>query len=71
MICPKCKSQNIRVYDSFPSEDDYVFRRRKCKDCGEKFRTVELVMEGDSTLKYKFSDAIATRHYGNRGANKQ
>lgn len=62
MICPKCGSKNLRVTDSIPDKDDYVFRRRKCQDCGKLFRTAESVISEESPLRYLFSEADHISH---------
>lgn len=62
MNCPKCGSQNIRVTDSIPDDDKYVFRRRRCKECGELFRTAEFVLAGEDPLKYVFSEVDQKSH---------
>lgn len=43
MNCPKCGSKNVYVIDSRKDDQQRVFRRRKCTDCGEQFRTIENV----------------------------
>ena len=43
LYCPKCKSHKISSVQSFPvdKETGYRVRRKKCKDCGHNFRTVQ------------------------------
>lgn len=42
MKCPKCKHADTRVYDSRPTEDGQVIRRRReCEACGFRFTTYE------------------------------
>ena len=44
MRCPYCSSDNTRVTDSRPTEDNYAIRRRrKCDACGRRFTTYEKV----------------------------
>lgn len=46
LLCPKCQGQHLSVVDSRNRKDnEYVYRRRKCKDCGYRFPTVEIVDE--------------------------
>ena len=40
MKCPFCSSENTRVIDSRPADDNYSIRRRRlCDDCGKRFTT--------------------------------
>lgn len=44
MKCPYCSSDNTRVIDSRPADDNYSLRRRRlCDDCGKRFTTYEKV----------------------------
>lgn len=44
MKCPYCSSDNTRVIDSRPADDNYSSRRRRlCDDCGKRFTTYEKV----------------------------
>ena len=44
MKCPFCSSENTRVIDSRPADDNNSFRRRRlCDDCGKRFTTYEKV----------------------------
>lgn len=43
MNCPECESQNWIVYDSRHSQKESIWRRRKCKDCGCRFTTREII----------------------------
>ena len=44
MKCPYCSSDNTRVIDSRPAEDNNAIRRRRlCDDCGKRFTTYEKV----------------------------
>ena len=44
MKCPYCSSDNTRVIDSRPADDNYsILRRRLCDDCGKRFTTYEKV----------------------------
>lgn len=48
MKCPHCNSDNIRVIDSLGGATNTIYRRRKCKGCGELFRTVEIIDNGSN-----------------------
>ena len=44
MKCPFCSSDNTRVIDSRPAEDNSSIRRRRlCDSCGKRFTTYEKV----------------------------
>lgn len=44
MKCPYCSSDNTRVIDSRPVDDNTAIRRRRnCDDCGRRFTTFEKV----------------------------
>ena len=44
MKCPFCSSENTRVIDSRPADDNNSIRRRRlCDECGKRFTTYEKV----------------------------
>ena len=44
MKCPYCGSDNTRVIDSRPADDNTAIRRRRhCDNCGKRFTTFEKV----------------------------
>lgn len=44
MKCPFCSSDNTRVIDSRPADDNTSIRRRRlCDECGKRFTTYEKV----------------------------
>ena len=44
MKCPYCSSDNTRVIDSRPADDNNSIRRRRlCDECGKRFTTYEKV----------------------------
>ena len=44
MKCPFCSSENTRVIDSRPADDNASIRRRRlCDECGRRFTTYEKV----------------------------
>ena len=44
MKCPFCSSENTRVIDSRPADDNNSIRRRRlCDECGKRFTTYERV----------------------------
>lgn len=55
--CPKCGSKDSKVADCRWTKS-VMRRRRLCKDCGERFTTVEHLLEDQLTLG---SDFIGTR----------
>lgn len=61
MLCPNCKSPKVRVVDTLPLGDTEIFRRRRCSDCGHRFRSVETMDDGSQAFKYKYSEATFLR----------
>ena len=57
MKCPKCGSEDIGVTCTIPGGKRSIYRERKCKECGEKFRTVEAVDNGSEAFATGFSRA--------------
>ncbi len=57
MFCPKCESENVRVVDTMHEPDNKTYRRRKCVDCGMKFRTVETLLENVEGAEAGYSQA--------------
>ncbi len=44
MKCPSCSSENIKVVDSRPvDENNSIRRRRECLDCQTRFTTYEVI----------------------------
>lgn len=44
--CPKCGSYETKVlYNRYVKKQDKHIRERKCKECGEKWHTKEVVVE--------------------------
>ena len=44
MKCPFCSSENTRVIDSRPADENNSIRRRRlCDDCGKRFTTYEKI----------------------------
>ena len=52
MICPICKSYQVRVVDS-RAYDDQIRRRRECITCGVRFNTIEIPLLEYKVLKSK------------------
>lgn len=45
MICPKCKSTSVYVTETAHGLNNEIYRRRWCRDCDTKFRTVETIID--------------------------
>jgi len=43
MKCAECESTKLKTYDT-RQIGDYVVRKRRCEDCGDKFYTIETYM---------------------------
>lgn len=44
MNCPKCKGKT--EVEKTIIKNDRVFRYRRCKTCGKRFKTVEMISDG-------------------------
>lgn len=55
--CPDCGGRDNRVTDSrfstggFADAKEYIWRRRFCKDCGNKFTTIEIIIDPERKKK--------------------
>lgn len=61
MICPGCGSYGIKVVDTMPGDDSHIFRRRKCLDCGIKFRTVEIIGNDSDEFNKAYHEATLNK----------
>lgn len=52
MLCPKCKSDNLKIVESRP-HGDTTRRRRLCLDCDARFNTLEVIDYEYDNLKGK------------------
>lgn len=52
MICPKCKSDQLRCLDTRPRPES-VRRRRECMVCGHRFSTIEISQKRFADLETK------------------
>lgn len=74
MICPYCSSTNIYVSDTAPGSDGKVYRRRHCRDCNARFRTVESCMDDTPVANQGYLEAVKNKssvvkaYYDNRNA---
>ena len=46
VICPNCASSDTNTTDTRPKKD-IVYRRRRCKACGQRWTTHENIMKID------------------------
>lgn len=44
-ICPKCKEEDCRVYETRESPEGILFRMRECRKCGHKWKTAEVMWD--------------------------
>ena len=61
MFCPKCKSESIKVVDTMPGANNDIYRRRRCLNCGESFRSIEKIDDGTKAFQYGYSEAHARK----------
>ena len=57
--CPSCQSHRHSVIDSRPRENT-TMRRRKCKQCGERFSTFEFSEADVPSMTRQPRDALRT-----------
>lgn len=62
MVCPKCKSEKVRVNDTVHTPDNEIYRERKCDCCGYVFYTTEFQVE----VNEKFEDEWYMYHRNRR-----
>jgi transcriptional repressor NrdR len=43
MVCPYCKSENLKVVDKRESSESSIRRRRECEQCQKRFTTYERI----------------------------
>lgn len=58
--CPKCQSARMDVIDTRPG-DECTVRRRKCRGCGHRFTTVEII-KADVVMSERHGNAIKVNH---------
>lgn len=74
MICPVCGSEDSYVKETAHGEDGKVYRRRRCCNCDEKFRTVESVIRDTDDSRKRYSEAMRNKsalirkYYNDRNA---
>ena len=61
MTCPYCSSTNIYVSDTSQGLDGNVYRRRHCRDCNARFRTIESCMEDTATANEGYLEAVKNK----------
>ena len=61
MQCPNCNSERTRVKDTMNAPDGKIYRRRKCSDCGQVFRSVEVGDDGTDEFRKKYLEAIESK----------
>lgn len=60
MTCPVCGGK-VKAFDSRSREGLYVWRRKKCVDCGYRFTTLEFELDA---LKHSSAGVALLREYG-------
>ena len=65
MICPYCYSK-LEVVDTV-RDTDKVYRRRKCRSCGELVYTLESEVTPDSVYRGTWANLV----YNSRTQNKE
>ena len=68
-LCKKC-SGIIRIIDSRTHVDGRVHRKHECTDCGNIYRTVELLMDDYRKMQEELADLHDMRHLLRQLINK-
>lgn len=63
MICPECKTTKLITLETREYSDGSVFRRRGCKACGHRIRTLETITD-DISRPYRTRKLTAKRRPG-------
>jgi transcriptional regulator NrdR family protein len=63
MICPYCGSNQIRVMDTMPGEEE-IYRRKKCRNCCKIFRTKETRDDGSTEFSAGYYYAMKRKKMG-------
>lgn len=59
MKCPKCAG-DVRVRDTTYTEENEIYRRRKCLDCGHVFYTMEFEIEDTPAFQQEWKRLLKT-----------
>jgi transcriptional regulator NrdR family protein len=59
MNCPKC-SGAVMVRDTTYTEENEIYRRKKCRECGHVFYTMEFEVEDNPAFRAEWSRLIKT-----------
>ena len=55
MVCSKCNGK-VRVADTFQTNNNETYRRKKCEDCSYNFYTIEFEVEYSEELEKELYD---------------
>jgi transcriptional repressor NrdR len=53
LMCPYCRSDELKTLDKRDSKDNTVRRRRECVNCGRRFTTYEYIEEIELMVRKK------------------
>ena len=57
MVCAKCESYNVTVVDTIQGKHNVIYRRRKCRDCGNTFFTMEMEIVDNQFFREEWIEA--------------
>ena len=63
MLCPKCKSKIVTI-NTVNSENNEVFRQRKCTVCGYSFFTSEFEIEDNPQFRKEYGHLCYLKKIG-------
>lgn len=70
MRCPKC-SGRVKVVDTTNSEENEIYRKRKCLDCGHVFYTTEFEVEQTNAFLHEYHKSFRSNKPGWRRNGKR
>ena len=51
LFCPKCGVKSIVLDSALDKENNELYRKRKCVQCGQDFFTIEFVVDNDEKFQ--------------------
>lgn len=71
MICPKCNAKSSIVGSILNAGDNEVYRRRKCRECGHIFYSVEFEVDDNVAYRDYFNKADVKRREAKKQKRKE
>ena len=61
MTCPKCDGK-LKIRSTLLSDENEVYRQKKCLSCGYLFYTIEFEVENNKLLQKHLNDIRVTKY---------